>query len=100
MAGFEPSTYGRFSGVHRGPSRSAGGRVLRQIADAHGATPRQVALRFLVREPGTFTIPRTSQADHAAENAAAGDLGLSDEELARIEPVFPRGRRRRGVPML
>jgi diketogulonate reductase-like aldo/keto reductase len=38
--------------------RSAGGRVLQQIADLHGATARQVALRFLLRNPAVFAIPK------------------------------------------
>jgi diketogulonate reductase-like aldo/keto reductase len=72
-------------------------RTLREIADAHGATPYQVALRFLVRDPNVFAIPKASSAGHALENAAAADLALSDEEIARIERAFPRGRKRRGV---
>lgn len=94
LVGYSPLGAGDFPS-----SRSAGGRVLQEIADAHDASPHQVALRFLVREAGTFTIPRTSQATHAEDNAAAGDLMLSDDELARIDAAFPRGRRRRGVPM-
>jgi diketogulonate reductase-like aldo/keto reductase len=80
--------------------RSAGGRVLQDIAATHGATPRQVALRFLLRQPGLFAIPKAARADHAQENAGAGDLQLSEAELARIDAAFPRGPRRRGLPML
>ena len=87
------------SGDFPGP-RSTGGRVLREIAAAHDATPRQVALRFLVRWPSVFAIPKAATPEHAAENAGAGDLVLSDEELARIDQAFPRGRRPRRLPML
>jgi hypothetical protein len=38
--------------------RTAGGRVLEQIAASHHATPRQVALRFLMRWPTVFAIPK------------------------------------------
>jgi aryl-alcohol dehydrogenase-like predicted oxidoreductase len=34
------------------------------------------------------------------ENAAAANLSLSDEELARIDAAFPRGKPRRGLPMI
>jgi diketogulonate reductase-like aldo/keto reductase len=87
------------SGNFPGP-RTKGGRVLQEIAAAHGATPRQVALRFLVRRPSTFAIPKSSNPEHTAENAAAGDLKLTDEELARIDAAFPLGRRLRELPML
>jgi diketogulonate reductase-like aldo/keto reductase len=73
---------------------SRGGKVLGEMAAAHGATPHQVALAFLLRDPGVFVIPRTSSIDHARANAAAGDLDLSADELARIDEVFPRGRSR------
>jgi diketogulonate reductase-like aldo/keto reductase len=74
--------------------------VLQEIAAAHGATPRQVALRFLVRFPSSFAIPKASSPEHAAENAGAGDLRLSETELARIDQAFPRGPRPRELPML
>jgi diketogulonate reductase-like aldo/keto reductase len=77
-----------------------GGRVLAEIAAAHGATPRQVALRFLVRQPLLFAIPKASDPDHVADNAGAGDLHLSETELARIDAAFPRGPRPRSLPML
>ncbi|MFZ5478509.1 MAG: aldo/keto reductase [Myxococcota bacterium] len=79
---------------------SAGGRVLADVAAARGATPRQVALAFLVREPGTFTIPKASKPAHVEENAGALDLVLSPEEVARIDAAFPRGPRTAGVPVL
>jgi diketogulonate reductase-like aldo/keto reductase len=80
--------------------RSAGGRVLAEIARARGATARQVALAFLVRQPGVFTIPKAGSVVHVEENAGAGDLELTADEIARIEAAFPLGRARRGLPML
>jgi len=80
--------------------RTTGGRALQEIADAHGATPRQVALSFLVRGDLMFTIPKASIVEHTAENAGAGDLALSDQQIARIEQAFPRGPRPRSLPML
>jgi len=65
--------------------RSKAGEVLQRIADAHGLSPRQVALAFLTREPCVFAIPKAATPEHAAENAAAGDLVLSDEEIAGID---------------
>jgi diketogulonate reductase-like aldo/keto reductase len=77
-----------------------GGRLLRAIAKARGVTPRQVALRFLVRRSGLFTIPKAARVEHVIDNAGAGSLVLSEHELKRIDAAFPRGRRRRGVPTL
>ncbi|MEO8318820.1 MAG: aldo/keto reductase [Bradyrhizobium sp.] len=80
--------------------RSKGGEVLRAIADAHNATPRQVALAFLTRAPSVLAIPKASSAEHAADNAAAGDLKLSDNEIAALDKALPRGPKPRGLPML
>jgi diketogulonate reductase-like aldo/keto reductase len=87
------------AGDFPGP-RTRGGRVLQEIADAHGATPRQVALRFLLRHPSVFVIPKASNPAHAEENAAAGGLRLTGEDVARIDEAFPRGPRPRSLPML
>jgi diketogulonate reductase-like aldo/keto reductase len=80
--------------------RSAGGQVLQQIADAHGATPRQVALRFLLQNPCVFTIPKASTPEHVIDNAEAGKLELSAAEVERIDIAFPRGPRPRSLPMI
>ena len=79
--------------------RTTAGRVLSEIAGAHDATPRQVALRFLVRRPSLFMIPKASTPAHATENAGAGDLKLTKRELELIDEAFPLDRRRRGLPM-
>ena len=80
--------------------RSKGGEVLQAIADAHRATARQVALAFLTRTPSVFAIPKASSAEHAADNAGAGNLKLSDSEIAALDKAFPRGPKPRSLPML
>jgi diketogulonate reductase-like aldo/keto reductase len=88
---------------HRGDlpgHRTRRGRVLAEISAAHGATVRQVALAFLVRKPALFTIPKSSNPDHTAENAGAGDLELTEDEIARIDEAFPLDRRARALPTL
>ncbi|KZD21681.1 aldo/keto reductase [Tardiphaga robiniae] len=81
-------------------TRSPGGKILQQIADTHQATPRQVALAFLIRQPPVFAIPKASSAAHAADNAAASALTLSAAELADIGKAFPLGREPSSLPML
>jgi len=94
FVGYSPFGSGSF------PSpQSRGGKALAEIARAHGATPRQVALAFLTRRPSLFTIPRSSRVEHTEENAGALRLKLSEAELARIDAAFPV-RRRRELPTL
>ncbi|MFZ1171443.1 MAG: aldo/keto reductase, partial [Bradyrhizobium sp.] len=79
---------------------SKGGEALQAIAKHHGVSARQVALAFLAREPQLFAIPKASSAEHAAENAAAGDLVLGADEIAALDRAFPRGPKPRSLPML
>jgi diketogulonate reductase-like aldo/keto reductase len=84
--------YSPFGNKGRLPGeRTNRGRVLKEIAAAHGTSIHQVALRFLVRKPSLFTIPKASNPEHAADNAGAGELELSEAELARIDRAFPLG---------
>lgn len=95
VTAYSPFGHGAFPGP-----RSVGGRVLGEIARAHDATPRQVALAFIVRHPSVVTIPKASSLAHVEENAGAGDLVLSADEIARIDAALPLGRRVRALPML
>jgi diketogulonate reductase-like aldo/keto reductase len=80
--------------------QSKAGEVLQRIADAHGATPRQVALAFLVRETAVFAIPKAATPEHAADNAGAGELVLDEADIAALEAAFPRGAKPSSLPML
>ncbi|MEW6270307.1 MAG: aldo/keto reductase [Thermodesulfobacteriota bacterium] len=93
VVAYSPFGAGRFPSPRRG-----GGRVLAEIAAAHGATPHQVALRFLGRRPSVLTIPKASSIRHVEDNAGADELALDDAELARLDEAFPLGRSCRGVP--
>ena len=95
VVAYSPFGHGDFPGA-----RTPGGRILEEIAAGHGATARQVALRFLVRRQSLFTIPKASSPEHAAANAGAGALQLTDAELAQIEEAFPRGPQPSRLPML
>lgn len=95
VVAYSPFGHGNFPGP-----RTPGGRVLEDIAASHGATARQVALRFLVRRRSLFTIPKASSPEHAADNAGAGALRLTEAELDRIDAAFPLGPRPRRLPML
>jgi diketogulonate reductase-like aldo/keto reductase len=47
-----------------------------------------------------FAIPKASSAEHSGENAAAGDLVLTKEEIVALDAAFPRGPEPRSLPML
>jgi diketogulonate reductase-like aldo/keto reductase len=82
------------------PHGGAGGKALAQIALRYGATPRQVALAFLTRQPSMFAIPKSSNVDHTRENAGAAGLTLDASDIASIDAAFPRNKRQEALPML
>lgn len=79
---------------------SPGGLVLAEVARAHEATARQVALAFLTRQDGLFAIPKASSPAHAGDNAGAGELQLSSAEIARLDAAFPLGPQPSFLPMI
>jgi diketogulonate reductase-like aldo/keto reductase len=95
VTAYSPLGHGDFPGEHM-----PGGRLLAEIARAHGATARQIALAFLMRRPSVFPIPKASTVAHVEANAGASEIELSQAEIARIDAVFPRGSRPRRLPMI
>jgi diketogulonate reductase-like aldo/keto reductase len=61
---------------------------LKAIAQAHGVTPYQVALAWLTTQPRVITIPMSFNSQHQAENLAAADLVLSEEEMGELSAMF------------
>jgi diketogulonate reductase-like aldo/keto reductase len=95
VVAYSPFGSGRFPA-----STSKAGKDLSEIANQYSASPRQIALAFLIRHPSVFAIPQTSQVCHVQENALAADIVLSDNAVKQIEQIFPLGRHRRGIPTL
>jgi len=66
----------------------AAGEILNQVARAHNATPKQVALAWLLkRSPVMLPIPGTSSIEHLEENVAAAALQLTDAEFQSLARV-------------
>jgi diketogulonate reductase-like aldo/keto reductase len=82
-----------------------GGQLLRstalvQIARQRQATPAQIALAWAIRHGTVIAIPKSSDAEHVRENAAAAELVLSEAELKVIDEAFPPPSRKRPLSML
>lgn len=86
---YSPLGSGRFPGP-----RSRAGRALAAVAAERGATPRQVALAFVLQRSKGFAIPKAAREEHVEENAGADGLVLEEAELRRLGRALPRGPRR------
>ena len=74
--------------------------TLREVADAHEATPSQVALAWLVHDPHVVAIPGASSVEQLEANAAAADLRLADDEHAALTAASDRLRLLTGAATL
>jgi 2,5-diketo-D-gluconate reductase A len=73
--------------------RITGDPVLTGIGAAYDKTPGQVALRWLVQQPGVIAIPQTSNPDRLKQNIDIFDFHLTDQEMATISAMgSPQGR--------
>ncbi len=71
--------------------------ALREVAAAHGTTPAQVALAWLLHHPNVVVIPGASSVAQLESNAAAAELELSDEEQRLLDDESSRFSPRAGV---
>lgn len=86
VVGYSPFGAGDFP-----ESETPGHHALAVVANRHGVTARQVALRFLIRAAGVYTIPKAARVAHVEDNARALDLTLTGEDYERLELAFPLG---------
>jgi aryl-alcohol dehydrogenase-like predicted oxidoreductase len=58
--------------------------TLREVADAHDATPSQIALAWLLHQPNVVAIPGASSVAQLERNVAAAEIDLTDDEYAAL----------------
>ena len=63
-------------------------KTVRAIAEAHSATPFQIALAWLVAQPRVITIPMSFNPQHIRENFEAADIELSEEEFKTLSALY------------
>lgn len=62
---------------------------VQDIADRHGVSPAQIALAWVLRQPGVIAIPKASTPAHVQQNRAALDMQLTAQDLAELDDAFP-----------
>jgi len=74
--------------------------TLKKIAKRHNATPTQIALAWVLRQPGVIAIPKASNEAHVRENAQSTDLELTKGDLTEIDRAFPPPKSKQPLAML
>jgi diketogulonate reductase-like aldo/keto reductase len=77
-----------------------GNAAVKTVAARHDATPAQVALAWLLREPEVVTIPKALRPDHLRENRAALDIQLTDDDIQELDQAFPPPKRKVSLEMI
>ena len=62
--------------------------LLYELAERHGATPAQVALAWVLAQPGVMAIPKAAQALHLRHNGQAAKLVLDGSDMSRLDRLF------------
>lgn len=73
--------------------------VLGTLGRQHGATAAQVALAWVLAQPGVIAIPKAVQEAHLRENLAAADLTLTAQDMATLDRHFPPPKRKTALAM-
>jgi len=74
--------------------------ALKKLADEVGCTPAQLALAWLLAQPGVVTIPKSASRERVKENFGALDVKLSPKILAELDRAFPPPKGKQGLEML
>jgi diketogulonate reductase-like aldo/keto reductase len=74
--------------------------VLKKIATAHDATPAQIALAWVLRQPEVIAIPKASKEKHIRDNARSIEIKLTDKDLADLDREFPPPKSKKLLPIL
>ena len=74
--------------------------TLKKIAKRRDATPAQIALAWVLRQPGVIAIPKASSEKHVRDNARSIDIELTKVDLADLDRAFPPPKSNQPLPML
>jgi diketogulonate reductase-like aldo/keto reductase len=74
--------------------------TLKKIGKRHHASTSQIALAWVLRQPGVIAIPKASNEKHVRDNARSIQIKLTKEDLADLDQEFPAPKSKKSLPML
>lgn len=87
-----------YSPVEQG--RLARNARLDAVAARHNASAAQIALAWVLAQPGVIATPKAVQPEHMRQNVAALDIALSADDLADLDRAFPPPGRKSPLEMI
>jgi diketogulonate reductase-like aldo/keto reductase len=80
--------------------RLLGSAALQAVARRLNVTPAQVAIAWGLRNGNVISIPKAADPGHVRENAAAGAIELTSDDLAAIDAAHRPPRRKQALDLL
>jgi diketogulonate reductase-like aldo/keto reductase len=74
--------------------------ALKKLADGISCTPAQLALAWVMAQPGVVTIPKSASRERVKENFGALDIKLSPQVMAELDRAFPPPKGKQTLEML
>jgi diketogulonate reductase-like aldo/keto reductase len=74
--------------------------TVKKVAQSRDATPAQIALAWVLRQPNIIGIPKASTEAHVRDNAATLKIKLTKEDLAELDREFPPPKSKKSLPVL
>ena len=74
--------------------------TLTKIAERHGTTTSQIALAWVLRQPGMIAIPKASNEEHVRDNTRSIEIKLTSDDFAELDREFPAPKSKKPLPML
>lgn len=87
-----------YSPIEQG--RLLGNPTLNKIAKTHSATPAQIALAWVLRNPNILAIPKASSEKHVKENFGSLSINLTAEDIALLDKAFSTPKRKIPLEMI
>ena len=63
--------------------------AVKSIAARHDATPAQITVAWLLRQPDVIVIPKATHPQHIRENREAHEIELTDQDVNELDKAFP-----------
>jgi diketogulonate reductase-like aldo/keto reductase len=98
--GIPVMAYSPFVSAPPAQTRLLGNPALKSVAVRHGVTAAQVALAWLLHQPGVVAIPKAVQPAHIRANRAASNIVLTSDDLKELDRAFPPPRKKVALAML
>ena len=80
--------------------RLLGKPALKKLADEAGCTPAQLALAWVMAQPGVVTIPKSASRDRVKENLGALEVKITPQIAAELDRAFPPPKGKQALEML